>query len=237
MPLRVGERILLGLYLSSEMRAYPSAKLYCWTPIKYSRKKYRELTNRLRRLNLIQRTVISGAVHFRLTGSGQKQLFASFPALELAGKTWDGFWHLVIFDIPENRRRERDALRRRLVKMGFGRLQDSIYLSAFDWDQGQFAGSLLLEAKQKNLGEPQALAAKVWPLDHVAGQYRRVIDKLTTRFGIKDKLKRDQFFKKVYEDYLEAFLADPLLPAVLLPANWPAGKAQAFIRRAGVVEE
>lgn len=229
---------MLGLYLASEMKAYPSAKLYCWTPIKYSRKKYRELVNRLQRLNLIQRTVIAGAVHFRLTAAGQKQLFASFPALNLAGKTWDGFWRLVIFDIPESRRPERDRLRRRLLKLGFGRLQDSLYLSPYDWDEAVFGSKVIfIEAKQKHLGAPAGLARRVWPLEVISRGYQAVIDKLTTRFGIKDKLKRDQFYKKVYGDYLEAVLADPQLPTELVGASWPAQKAQTFIRRAGVVGE
>lgn len=238
MKLRVGDRVMLGLYLASGMKAYPSAKLYWWTPVKYSRKKYRELLNRLRRLNLVQQTVIGGAVHFRLTTSGQKQLLEKFPTLVLVGKAWDGFWRLVIFDIPESRRSERDRLRRRLLALGFGRLQDSLYLSPYDWDEAVFGAKVLfIEAKQKHLGAPADLAKRVWPLEQISRGYQEVIDKLTTRFGIKDKLKRDQFYKKVYEDYLEAVLADPQLPAELVGASWPAQKTQTFIRRAGVMGE
>jgi phenylacetic acid degradation operon negative regulatory protein len=237
MKLRVGERLLLGLYLASAMKAYPSAKLFCWTPVNYSRKKYRQLVGRLQRCQWLQSTVIAGAVHFRLTALAQKRLFTSFPTLTLGGKSWDGFWRLAVFEVPESRRSERDRLRRRLIRFGCGRFQDSLYLTPFDWEPAVLGKMVvLIEAKQKNLGNPQALAARIWPLDQIAKQYRQVIDRLTTRFGIKDKLKRDQFFKRVNQDYLEAFLADPLLPSELLPPDWPAQKAQAFIRRAGVAE-
>ncbi|PJC66664.1 hypothetical protein CO018_00795, partial [Candidatus Beckwithbacteria bacterium CG_4_9_14_0_2_um_filter_47_11] len=86
MNLRISDRLLLGLDISAQMRAYPSAKLFYWTPVGYSRHKYRELVNRLQRLNLLQRTVLAGAVNFRLTASGQKRLLNNFPTLALTGK-------------------------------------------------------------------------------------------------------------------------------------------------------
>jgi len=55
--------------------------------------------------------------------------------------------------------------------MGFGELQNSTYVSAYDY-QKEFLewiktnklekNVLLLESKQKYLGEPKALAEKVW---------------------------------------------------------------------------
>ena len=238
MNLRISDRLLLGLYISAEMRAFPSAKLFYWTPVGYSRKKYRELVNRLQRLNLIQRTVLEGAVNFRLTGGGQKRLLHNFPALALTGKSWDGFWRVVMFDVPEAQRQERDRLRRRLIKLGFGRLQDSTYLSAYDWDEAVIESpALFLEAKQKHLGDPKKLADKIWHLDQLADGYQQVIDRLTTRFGIKDAKKRDEFLRRTHQEFLAVFLTDPFLPPELLPADWPAAKCRKFLLQAGAVKE
>jgi len=238
MNLRISDRLLLGLYISAEMRAFPSAKLFYWTPVGYSRKKYRELVNRLQRLNLIQRTVLEGAVNFRLTGGGQKRLLHNFPALALTGKSWDGFWRVVMFDVPEAQRQERDRLRRRLIKLGFGRLQDSTYLSAYDWDEAVFESpALFLEAKQKHLGDPKKLADKIWHLDQLADGYQQVIDRLTTRFGIKDAKKRDEFLRRTHQEFLEVFITDPFLPPEFLPADWPAAKCRKFLLQAGAVKE
>ena len=238
MNLRISDRLLLGLYIAAQMRSYPSAKLFSWTPVKYSRRKYRDLVNRLQRLNLLQRTVVDGAVNFRLTITGQKRLLNQFPVLSLGAKLWDGFWRVVMFDVPETQRQERDRLRRQLVKLGFGRLQDSTYLSAYDWDEAVFGGPVLyLEAKQKHLGDPQVLAAKTWHLAKLATGYRQVIDRLTTRFGIKEFRKREEFLRKTHQEFLEVFLADPGLPAELLPADWPAAKCRKFLLQAGAVKE
>jgi len=40
---------------------------------------------------------------------------------------WDGLWRLVMFDIPENRRKARNALRFALQKMGLVLIQKSVF--------------------------------------------------------------------------------------------------------------
>lgn len=51
--------------------------------------------------------------------------------LELS-KKWDGKWRLVIFDIWERRRGVRDATRRRLNRLGFVRLQNSVWVYPYE---------------------------------------------------------------------------------------------------------
>lgn len=45
---------------------------------------------------------------------------------------WDKKWRVVIFDIPENKRRARDAIRFRLKRIGFYELQKSVFVFPFD---------------------------------------------------------------------------------------------------------
>lgn len=45
----------------------------------------------------------------------------------------DKGWLFVVFDIPEKKRNQRDRLRNSLISLGFGRLQDSIWLSYYDY--------------------------------------------------------------------------------------------------------
>jgi hypothetical protein len=47
-------------------------------------------------------------------------------------KIWDKKWRLVIFDIPEKRRKARDALRIKLKDLGFYELQKSVFVHPFD---------------------------------------------------------------------------------------------------------
>lgn len=238
MNLRIGDRLLLGLYLAAEMKAYPADKLFFWTPSGYPRRRFRALVRRLVRTGRLEQLVVSGQVRLRLKTAGREELFRRFPILTFAGKSWDGFWRVLLFDIPEAKRKERDSLRRRLIKLGFGRLQDSTYLSPYDFDPALFgSGILLMEAKQKHLGDPKQLADKIWHLDQLAADYRQVIDRLTTRFGIKDAKKRDEFLRKTHQEFLEVFITDPFLPSELLPVDWPASKCRKFLLQAGIVKE
>lgn len=45
---------------------------------------------------------------------------------------WDKKWRMIIFDIPENRRRQRDFLRKRLKWLGFKELQKSVWIFPYD---------------------------------------------------------------------------------------------------------
>lgn len=45
---------------------------------------------------------------------------------------WDGIWHLVCYDIPEKKKKERDHLQQKLLKSGFWAVQDSLWV--YPWD-------------------------------------------------------------------------------------------------------
>src|SRR3989344_785465 len=80
-----------------------------------------------------------GLVEFRLDG-GKKRLYLTDKGrramdsvwsedfhLKLPNR-WDGKWRLVIFDIPERRRNVRDKMRALMFRLGFLRLQDSVWV-------------------------------------------------------------------------------------------------------------
>ena len=248
MKIRMRDRILWGLAIGGDFtRAYDSGKLFLWTPPGYARKKFRQLVARMVREGYVQQVLVEGRPHFRLTGLGRKQLIKNKPVLsQTGGQEWDGFWRIVIFDIAEAQRKLRDLLRRQLIKMGFGALQNSTYISCYDYSKeflewldvkGLPGKVLLLESKQKYLGEPKLLAEKVWGLAAIQVKYKQVIDRVVTRFGIKEASKREEFLKKIYRDYLEALIIDPLLPKSLLAEDWGREKAGKYLLRAGVMKE
>lgn len=46
-------------------------------------------------------------------------------------KRWDRKWRLVLFDIPESKKKVRDALRRKLKDLGFVEFQKSVFVYPF----------------------------------------------------------------------------------------------------------
>lgn len=67
---------------------------------------------------------------YRLTTKGERELARQqfsryqFPPL----KKWDGKWRVVCFDIPEKYKYARKVLGRKLIELGFYRLQDSVFV-------------------------------------------------------------------------------------------------------------
>ena len=45
---------------------------------------------------------------------------------------WDGKWRFILFDIPEQRRKARNALARVLKRMGFYQFQKSVFMHPFE---------------------------------------------------------------------------------------------------------
>jgi len=60
-------------------------------------------------------------------------------------KRWDQKWRVLIFDIPEYRRKLRDSLRRQLRASGFIRVQDSVWLYPYPCEE--FVALLKAEMK------------------------------------------------------------------------------------------
>jgi DNA-binding transcriptional regulator PaaX len=72
----------------------------------------------------------------RLTKEGKKKMHS----LELDNDTslvntsWDGLWRIILLDLPENRKGERESLRYLLKKAGFVCLKNSAWISPFPFE-------------------------------------------------------------------------------------------------------
>lgn len=81
--------------------------------------------------------VSSGQSKFaRLTKEGKKR--AHSQKLDGDGAiidtSWDGYWRMVILDIPEDRKSEREALRYLLKKAGFICVKNSVWISMLPFE-------------------------------------------------------------------------------------------------------
>ncbi len=83
-------------------------------------------------------TISGGQSDFvRITPEGRQKSYRD----ELAGtsmpisRTWDGKWRMIILDLPESRKSERESLRYLLKKAGFSILKNSVWISPFPFEQ------------------------------------------------------------------------------------------------------
>jgi DNA-binding transcriptional regulator PaaX len=67
-----------------------------------------------------------------LTKKGEKTVIELLVKLKIKKQKWDGKWRIIIFDIPENRHKFRDNIRKSLLNLGFVKLQKSVWITPYD---------------------------------------------------------------------------------------------------------
>ena len=95
----------------------------------------RSLKN-LREAGLVENSYSGQNDYARLTTEGKKKIHTL--KLEddttLVNTVWDGFWRIILLDIPENRKSERESLRYLLKKAGFVCLKNSAWISPYPYE-------------------------------------------------------------------------------------------------------
>lgn len=141
-PINFRERILLTLLAAGAILETGLAEASRPPSISYAlssfeaqdffRKKRRTSTATLSYL-LAEKFIAARGINQRkmygLTEEGVNFLFARFPALKYANRKWDGYWRVVIYDIPEKDYLLRDRLRQELKKLGFKFVQRSVWIT------------------------------------------------------------------------------------------------------------
>jgi len=87
----------------------------------------KEIRNLYRSKMVEKKENSNGSYTIILTEKGKlKTLTYYFQKMKIEGEKWDGKWRLVVFDVPEKKRRGRDALRDKIKELGFYELQKEI---------------------------------------------------------------------------------------------------------------
>ena len=95
------------------------------------RKLLTSLLHKFRLQGYIENIIDSNRIErIKLTNRGRaRALEYAFVKLKLpTKKKWDRKWRLVLFDIPETKKKTRDALRRKLKNLGFMEFQKSVFI-------------------------------------------------------------------------------------------------------------
>ncbi len=158
---------------------------------------------------------------------------------------WDGRWTLVSYSITEEHRTQRTLLRARLRWLGFGPLQDGVWISprpgddtldAVLLDIGPSACAVFRGDLLHGVGRLNPLAA--WDLDALRQAYTAFIDEFTPVIvGAAALSPSEALVARMRMTYQWFALANEHaeLPAELLPASWPAVAARGLFDRVGDV--
>ena len=101
----------------------------------------------LKEAGLVENLSSDRTKYTRLTNEGKKK--ANSLKLEsdsaILDPKWDGKWRIILLDLPESRKNERDSLRYLLKKAGFVCLKNSAWISPYPFEH-------LFENIKKDLG-------------------------------------------------------------------------------------
>ena len=188
---------------------------------------------------------------YRLTRKGRLHVLGGRDPQVQWSRKWDGYWRLVLFDVPNTQNSHRKQLRRYLHGKGFGCLQDSVWITpdSLDEEKHVLVGgeinveSLILMEAKPCAGESDAeIAAGAWNFDLINRRYARHLEILDER--PKGALESETTAKSLRrwataecQAWLDAVLDDPLLPERILPCDylgqWAWRRRVEVLREAG----
>lgn len=125
-----------GTLISAALVMPGIAKLFApssWNGKGYKRYRLGQTLKRLKRQKIIEVVETKDGPIIKITENGMNRaLKYKLDEMRIKQKeSWDKKWRIVIFDIPEGKRKLRDEFRERLKQLGFYQLQKSVFVHAF----------------------------------------------------------------------------------------------------------
>ena len=117
-------------FLTNIARAYLKNKKYK----KYDKRKISQAFSYLKRNNLVILKEEQGKITAELTEDGKRKVKQyQFNELRITRpESWDKKWRIVIFDIPEKKKKvAREAFRNKLKNLDFFQLQESVWIHPY----------------------------------------------------------------------------------------------------------
>lgn len=156
-------------------------------------------------------------------------------------RPWDGRWAMAVVDRERRAAPERGELRDAMRRLRFGELREGVWLRPDNLDPQRLPDArAVLDAQcrrfRAELPEPAdaaRFAVTLWDLEAwaaTADSYRDALVPLTTRLEARDTDALAPSFE-LSAAVLRHLVADPLLPAELLPEDWPGERLRVQYER------
>lgn len=204
----------------------------------------RVAVSRIMKQGWLQSEKIGNKSYYFLTPRGEARIEeAAIRIFNLKPRDWDGKWRMLMYTIPEEKRRIRDELRKELLWSGFGSFSSGCWISPNNLDKEV---KLLIEkydiqayadffiSEYKGPQENKTLVEKGWPLQEIDAKYEEFISTYSKQYIIhKSRMDKGQMTDaecfvertKLVHEYRKFLFADPGLPTELLPKGWNGNHA------------
>ena len=142
-------------------------------------------------------------------------------ALSPRSRDWDGSWTTLIVTSVGGDARTRSALRNALQDKRFGELREGVWLrpANVDVELGEEIATRVRVLSSRDVA-PAELAATLWDLTGWAQKGRHMLSEMAAAQDVPGRFV-------VAAAIVRHLLTDPVLPAELLPADWPGAALRA----------
>ena len=192
----------------------------------------------LRKHGYLRDIATNRKVYLRPSVKGEKKINWEVSIKRREGK-WDGKWYIVAFDIPEKYKQARENLRKKLYDLGFGLLQNSVFISPYNYFREL---KILAEKNQikpylkfivaEEIDDSLELIQASWNFEELNIKYMEFINKCERlEFKNLNFFKRMIIFKSLEKELANIFKEDPQLPKEVCPKNYLGEKAREYLRR------
>lgn len=139
-------------------------KLFGFGKKDYNPKSVYNTLKRLQKNKLVDITEKDGKIIIKITKDGKNKILEyGFENMQITKpKKWDGKWRIIGFDIPEKKKKAREALRHKIKELGFIKMQKSLFVYPYECkEEVEFVGEffqvyehiVLIEASSINQEE------------------------------------------------------------------------------------
>ena len=133
-------------------------------------------------------------------------------------RAWRGYWHVVIVTSVGTDARTRAAQRASMYRKRFGELREGVWMRPdnLDLDLEPDVADRVRVLKARD-DAPEQLATQLWDLPAWAQAGHRLLDEMAEAADIPGRFV-------VAAAIVRHLLTDPMLPAELLPDDWPGAR-------------
>ncbi len=175
----------------------------------------------------------------RPTKKAFEELSLSLPFYRTFLEKWDGRYRIMMYDIPELNRKQRDALRRIIQIFKLGMWSTSVWVSPYPIDD--LVSKLrtlnlehlvqVLKAQFFDYGNLE-FAEKIWKVSQLNTEYKNLyksINKIVNK--PRGKRRMVDIFRNSFIHYQALISKDPGLPSNLLPKDWYGMKVRKELKK------
>jgi phenylacetic acid degradation operon negative regulatory protein len=225
-----------------DMTAWTSGLLKLMGLLEVTERAARSTLSRMTQKGWLTSTRVGRYSHHTLTRQGQRIVEeGGVRIFEPRRTNWDELWHMVVYSVPEQKRKLRGRLRQRLGWLGFGYLAPGTWISPNDRaedvqadleDLGATEYAQYFSGMKLHFASQTDIVNRCWDLGTLNEDYSRFLSRYESGYRTAGSRGRsldpaESFVQRFWLtiDYLQFPRRDPNLPPALQPKGWLGSKA------------